>query len=297
MTNKITIGNAKSTKAIMNRFGLHAKKGYGQNFLTDPSILQRIVEAANINRNDNVIEIGPGLGALTQQLATKAGSVLAIEIDQDLIPVLDNLFHEESRVKIMQGDVMKLDLGKLITDQFDDPNRPVKVVANLPYYITTPILMKLLNASVTWDCICVMMQKEVAERVTAHPDTKEYGALTLAVTARMDAKIAFGVSKRYFMPSPKVDSAIVLLTPRTVPISPQPADMDKMFTVIRGCFAHRRKNLRNNLRALIGKDSVKIDAAAKAIEPLGINLQQRPGELSLSQYSAMTNNLIQAKLI
>lgn len=297
MTNKMTIGNAKSTKAIMNHFGLHAKKGYGQNFLTDPSILQNIVEAAHISRNDNVIEIGPGLGALTQQLATKAGAVLAVEIDQDLIPVLNDLFEEESRVKIIHGDVMKLDLHQLIGDEFENSDRPVKVVANLPYYITTPILMKLLNSQVQWDCICVMMQKEVADRVTAHPDTKEYGALTLAVTARMDAKIAFGVSKRYFMPSPKVDSAIVVLTPRQTPISPSPLDMGKMFTVIRGCFAHRRKNLRNNLRSIIGKDSAKLTAAAKAIEPLGISLQQRPGELSLSQYSAITNNLINAKLI
>lgn len=297
MTRNLTIGDAKSTRSIMRQHGLHAKKGLGQNFLTSPSILEKIVSAAEIKATDNVIEIGPGLGALTQQLAGSAGEVLAIEIDDDLIPVLNELFAEDSHVTIVHGDVMKLDLQELINSHFSDPNRPVKVVANLPYYITTPILMMLLKSRIKWAAICVMMQKEVADRVVARADTKDYGALTLAVQARMDAKIAFDVSKRYFLPSPKVDSAIVVLTPRKVPLSPAPADVDKMFAVIRSCFSHRRKNLRNNLRGIVGKDAVKMAQAAAAIEPLGITLQQRPGELTLSQYAALTNCLINVHLI
>lgn len=297
MTKAVTIGNNKNTRSLLKQFGLHAKKGYGQNFLTDVNILHRIVTAAHISRSDNVIEIGPGLGALTQQLAASAGEVVAIEIDTDLMPVLNELFRNSANVHLVYGDVMKLDLAALIDAKFTDPSRPVKVVANLPYYITTPILLKLLKSKVNWTAICVMMQKEVAQRVVASPDTKEYGSLTLAVQARMDAQIAFEVSKKYFLPSPKVDSAIVVLTPRKQPIDPTPIDEDKMFTIIRGCFAHRRKNLRNNLRGILGKDRPKIQEAGSAIAPLGISLQQRPGELSLSQYAALTNQLITAKLI
>lgn len=297
MTKQVTIGNNHNTRSLLKQYGLHAKKGYGQNFLTDVNILHQIVVAARISSNDNVIEIGPGLGALTQQLAASAGEVLAIEIDADLMPVLHELFRQSTNVHLLQGDVMKLDLATTIADQFDDPTRPVKVVANLPYYITTPILMKLLKCGVTWSTICVMMQKEVAERVVARPDTKEYGSLTLAVQSQMDAEIAFAVSKKYFLPSPKVDSAIVVLTPRKQPIDPQPLDFDKLTTVIRGCFAHRRKNLRNNLRGLIGKDQSKLQQAADLLSPLGISLQQRPAELSLSQYAALTNKLITAQLI
>lgn len=297
MSGRAVIGNSKSTREILHSHGLHAKKGLGQNFLTSQAILKKIVKAADISAKDNVIEIGPGLGALTQLLGSAAGSVLAIEIDDDLIPVLNELFDDNNKVKIIHDDVMKCDLKQLINDHFDHPDRPIKVVANLPYYITTPILMKLLKAGVKWSAICVMMQKEVADRVVAKPNTKNYGALTLAVAASMDAHIAFDVSRRYFMPAPKVDSAIVVLTPRKNAISPEPEDIDKMFTVIRGCFSHRRKNLRNNLRSIVGKDKEKMAVANKAINSLGITLQQRPGELSLSQYAAITNKLIHEKSI
>ncbi|MRI08062.1 16S rRNA (adenine(1518)-N(6)/adenine(1519)-N(6))-dimethyltransferase RsmA [Limosilactobacillus reuteri] len=297
MSNSPEIGSRTRTRAIMEKYGIHTKKSFGQNFLTDLNVLKNIVEAADITDNDNVIEIGPGIGALTEQLAQAAGEVLALEIDQDLIPVLKEVLSPYDNVKVINQDVLQANLPELIKKEFKDPSRPIKVVANLPYYITSPILMNLLASPVEWATICVMMQKEVAQRLTAKPGTKQYGALTLAIEYQMQAKIAFDVSRKVFVPSPNVDSAIVVLTPRTNPLPVQPFDKQKLFGFIRGCFAHRRKSLWNNLQSVIGKDPAVKEKMTAVLNQLDISPQIRPEKLTLEQFIELANALHQQNLL
>ncbi|MGM9982594.1 MAG: 16S rRNA (adenine(1518)-N(6)/adenine(1519)-N(6))-dimethyltransferase RsmA [Limosilactobacillus sp.] len=297
MSQSPEIGSRTRTRAIMEKYGIHTKKSFGQNFLTDLNVLNNIVTAANITKDDNVIEIGPGIGALTEQLAQAAGEVLALEIDADLIPVLDEVLAPYDNVTVLNQDVLEANLPALIQEQFTDPTKPVKVVANLPYYITSPILMNLLASPVDWAAICVMMQKEVAQRLTAAPGTKQYGALTLAIEYQMDAKIAFDVSRRVFVPSPNVDSAIVVLTSRKQQLAVQPFDKQKLFGFIRGCFAHRRKSLWNNLQGVIGKQPATKDKMAAVLDELGISPQIRPERLTLDQFIALANALHAAELL
>ena len=259
MSQSPEIGSRTRTRAIMEKYGIRTKKSFGQNFLTDLNVLNNIVTAADITKDDNVIEIGPGIGALTEQLAQAAGEVLALEIDSDLIPVLNEVLAPYDNVTVLNQDVLEANLPALIQEQFTDPSKPVKVVANLPYYITSPILMNLLASPVDWAAICVMMQKEVAQRLTAAPGTKQYGALTLAIEYQMDAKIAFDVSRRVFVPAPNVDSAIIVLTPRK-----QPATKDKM---------------------------------AAILDRLGISPQIRPERLTLDQFITLANALHAADLL
>ncbi|MBB1123254.1 16S rRNA (adenine(1518)-N(6)/adenine(1519)-N(6))-dimethyltransferase RsmA [Limosilactobacillus albertensis] len=297
MSNSPEIGSRTRTRAIMEKYGVRTKKSFGQNFLTDLNVLKNIVEAADITSNDNVIEIGPGIGALTEQLAQSAGEVLALEIDQDLIPVLKEVLSPYDNVKVINQDVLQANLPELIKQEFKDPTRPIKVVANLPYYITSPILMNLLASPVNWATICVMMQKEVAQRLTAKPGTKQYGALTLAIEYQMQAKIAFDVSRKVFVPSPNVDSAIVVLTPRTDPLPVQPFDKQKLFGFIRGCFAHRRKSLWNNLQSVIGKEPVVKEKMLGVLNNLEISPQIRPEKLTLEQFVFLANALHQQDLL
>ena len=297
MSNSPEIGSRTRTRAIMEKYGIHTKKSFGQNFLTDLNVLKNIVEAADITDNDNVIEIGPGIGALTEQVALAAGEVLALEIDQDLIPVLKEVLSPYDNVKVINQDVLQANLPELIKKEFKDPSRPIKVVANLPYYITSPILMNLLASPVEWATICVMMQKEVAQRLTAKPGTKQYGALTLAIEYQMQAKIAFDVSRKVFVPAPNVDSAIVVLTPRTNPLPVQPFDKQKLFGFIRGCFAHRRKSLWNNLQSVIGKDPVVKEKMTAVLTQLDISPQIRPEKLTLEQFIELANALHQQNLL
>lgn len=297
MSNSPEIGSRTRTRAIMEKYGIRTKKSFGQNFLTDLNVLKNIVEAADITANDNVIEIGPGIGALTEQLAQAAGEVLALEIDQDLIPVLKEVLSPYDNVKVINQDVLQANLPELIKKEFKYPSRPIKVVANLPYYITSPILMNLLASPVEWATICVMMQKEVAQRLTAKPGTKQYGALTLAIEYQMQAKIAFDVSRKVFVPAPNVDSAIVVLTPRTNPLPVQPFDKQKLFGFIRGCFAHRRKSLWNNLQSVIGKDPVVKEKMTAVLTQLDISPQIRPEKLTLEQFIELANALHQQNLL
>lgn len=297
MSNTPEIGSRTRTRAIMEKYGIHTKKGFGQNFLTDLNVLKNIVSAAEITRDDNVIEIGPGIGALTEQLAQAAGEVLALEIDQDLIPVLAEVLASYDNVTVLNQDVLQANLPELIKQQFTDPSRPIKVVANLPYYITSPILMNLLAAPVDWAAICVMMQKEVAQRLTAQPGTKQYGALTLAIEYQMTAEIAFNVSRRVFVPAPNVDSAIVVLKPRTTPLPVQPFNKQKLFGFIRGCFAHRRKSLWNNLQATIGKQPAVKEKMQAILTALAISPQTRPERLTLEQFIELANALHAAQLL
>lgn len=296
MTNT-DIGNTQRTREIIKKYGIHAKKGFGQNFLTDHHILVNIVEAAQIDSNDNVIEIGPGLGALTEQLAKRAGQVVALEIDQDLIPVLDDVLAPYHNVKVVNQDILKANLTELIHQYFDNPQAPIKVVANLPYYITSPILMHLLNSSIDWSAICVMMQREVADRLTAKVGTKQYGSLTLAIEYSMVAKLAFGVSRHSFVPAPNVDSAIVVLTPRTKALTTKPFDKSKLLGFIKACFAHRRKNLWNNLKPLVGKDKDKQAEVKKILNDLQIPATDRPETLTLDQFIVLANHLHQQSII
>lgn len=297
MSNSPEIGSRTRTRAIMEKYGIRTKKSFGQNFLTDLNVLKNIVEAADITANDNVIEIGPGIGALTEQLAQAAGEVLALEIDQDLIPVLKEVLSPYDNVKVINQDVLQANLPELIKKEFKDPSRPIKVVANLPYYITSPILMNLLASPVEWATICVMMQKEVAQRLTAKPGTKQYGALTLAIEYQMQAKIAFDVSRKVFVPAPNVDSAIVVLTPRQNPLPVQPFDKQKLFGFIRGCFAHRRKSLWNNLQSVIGKDPAVKEKMTAILTQLDISPQIRPEKLTLEQFIELANALHQQDLL
>ena len=297
MSNTPEIGSRTRTRAIMEKYGIHTKKGFGQNFLTDLNVLKNIVSAAEITRDDNVIEIGPGIGALTEQLAQAAGEVLALEIDQELIHVLAEVLAPYDNVTVLNQDVLQANLPELIKQQFTDPSRPIKVVANLPYYITSPILMNLLAAPVDWAAICVMMQKEVAQRLTAQPGTKQYGALTLAIEYQMTAEIAFNVSRRVFVPAPNVDSAIVVLRPRTTPLPVQPFNKQKLFGFIRGCFAHRRKSLWNNLQATVGKQPAVKEKMQAILTTLAISPQTRPERLTLEQFIELANALHAAQLL
>lgn len=294
---KAEIGNGQRTREIIQKYGVHAKKGFGQNFLTDMNVLTGIVDAAEITKEDNVIEIGPGLGALTEQLAKAAGEVVALEIDEDLLPILADVLSSYNNVKVLKQDVLKANLPELIQTEFKDPKRPIKVVANLPYYITSPILMGLLNSSVEWAAICVMMQKEVAERLTAKVGTKQYGALTLAIEYSMTAQLAFGVSRHSFIPAPNVDSAIVVLRPRTAPLAVQPFDRQKLFSFIKACFAHRRKNLWNNLKPIIGRDTQRQETTKHILADLGIASTDRPETLTLPQFIQLANALHEHEII
>ena len=297
MSNTPEIGSRTRTRAIMEKYGIHTKKAFGQNFLTDLNVLKNIVSAAEITRDDNVIEIGPGIGALTEQLAQAAGEVLALEIDQDLIPVLAEVLAPYDSVTVLNQDVLQANLPELIKQQFTDPSRPIKVVANLPYSITSPILMNLLAAPVDWAAICVMMQKEVAQRLTAQPGTKQYGALTLAIEYQMTAEIAFNVSRRVFVPAPNVDSAIVVLKPRTTPLPVQPFNKQKLFGFIRGCFAHRRKSLWTNLQATVGKQPAVKETMQAIFTAMQISHQTRPERLTLEQFIELANALHAAQLL
>lgn len=294
---KAEIGNSRRTREIIQKYGVRAKKGFGQNFLTDLNVLTGIVDAAQITKEDNVIEIGPGLGALTEQLAKAAGEVVALEIDADLLPVLADVLAPYDNVKVLNQDVLKANLPELIQTEFADPTRSVKVVANLPYYITSPILMGLLNSSVKWAAICVMMQKEVADRLTAKVGTKQYGSLTLAIEYSMTAELAFGVSRHSFVPAPNVDSAIVVLRPRTTPLAVQPFDRQKLFGFIKACFAHRRKNLWNNLKPIVGKDAEQQAATKQILADLAIASTDRPETLTLEQFIELANALHQQSII
>lgn len=297
MNQKPEIGNPIRTKAILERYGLRAKKSLGQNFLTDTNVLNNIVSAAEITKADNVIEIGPGIGALTEKLAQAAGEVVALEIDEDLLDVLYEVLFDYDNVKVINKDVLKTDVKTLINEEFSDPSRPIKVVANLPYYITTPILIQLLSVDVKWASIVVMMQKEVAQRLAAEPGTKAYGTLSLAIQYKMDVRLAFEVPRTVFVPAPNVDSAIVELTPRHEALAVLPDDEKGLFRLIKGCFSHRRKTLANNLQGVVGKGADKKAQTQAVLAELSIAPSVRPETLSLDQFILLANRLRDAELI
>lgn len=281
------------TQAIMNQFGINTKKSLGQNFLTDINILKNIVAAGDVKDTDNVVEIGPGIGALTEQLARAAKQVVAFEIDDRLIPVLDHTMAPYDNVTIVHNDILKVDLEKEFAKQFADTTAPLKLVANLPYYITTPILMQVLQSGIHFDNIVVMMQKEVADRLSAEPGTKDYGSLTLAVQYRMNAKLAFTVSRTAFVPNPNVDSAIISLTPRE-PLAVQPRDEKQLFELFKIGFVMRRKTLWNNLTTAFGKGEAMQAKLTAALEAIDLDPRTRAEKLSLELFIELHNALYDA---
>jgi len=295
MSKEIDIANPARTQAIMNSYGLRVKKSLGQNFLTDQNVLHNIVFTADISQNDNVIEIGPGIGALTEYLARAAHQVLAFEIDDRLLPILDEALADYEIVEIINQDILKTDLPAMIADHLDD-GHPLKLVANLPYYITTPILMSVLAGTVKFENIVVMMQKEVADRLAAEPGTKAYGALTIAVQYRMAAELAMIVPRTVFVPSPNVDSAIVKLT-ALPPRTHVPFDEAAFFKVVKAGFAHRRKNLWNNLQSLFGKEPETKNAIQMGLDAAGIDPRIRAERLSVDEFITLTDALHESKLL
>lgn len=281
------------TQAIMNQFGINTKKSLGQNFLTDINILKNIVAAGDVQKTDNVVEIGPGIGALTEQLARAAKQVMAFEIDDRLIPVLDHTMAPYDNVTIVHNDILKVDLEKEFAKQFEDVTAPLKLVANLPYYITTPILMQVLQSGIHFDNIVVMMQKEVADRLSAEPGTKDYGSLTLAVQYRMNAKLAFTVSRTAFVPNPNVDSAIISLTPRE-PLAIQPRDEKRLFELFKIGFVMRRKTLWNNLTTAFGKGEAMQAKLTAALAAIDLDPRTRAEKLSLERFVELHNALFDA---
>lgn len=291
MTDVPDIATPMRTQAIMNSFGINTKKSLGQNFLTDINILKNIVAAGDVQPTDNVIEIGPGIGALTEQLARAAKQVVAFEIDDRLIPVLEDTMAPYDNVTVVNQDILTVDLEQAIKEHFTDPGAPLKLVANLPYYITTPILMQVLQSDVKFANIVVMMQKEVASRLSAEVGTKDYGALTLAVQYRMNATLAFTVSRTAFVPNPNVDSAIISLTPRE-PLKVLPHNEKQLFNLFKIGFTMRRKTLWNNLITAFGKDDAMKAKLTAALADIDLDPRIRAEKLSLEKFIDLHNALV-----
>ncbi|GBG94359.1 dimethyladenosine transferase [Ligilactobacillus salitolerans] len=288
-SNKPEIGSVTRTKAIMETYGLTFKKSLGQNFLTDLNVLKNIVAAAQISADDDVLEIGPGIGALTEQLAKNAHQVLAVELDQRLLPVLKETLADYDNVQVIHGDILQVQLAEVLAEHFDGQH-PVKIVANLPYYITTPIVLHLLAEQASFSSITVMMQKEVAQRLTAQPGTKDYGSLTVGVTYATETEIAFTVPKTVFIPSPKVDSAIVVMKKRTE-LQQKPQNEKNFRKLIRGSFMHKRKSLWNNLLALYGKEPEIKTRLEQALETAEIAPGIRAERLSVADFIRLSDSL------
>ncbi|QHW32168.1 16S rRNA (adenine(1518)-N(6)/adenine(1519)-N(6))-dimethyltransferase RsmA [Paenibacillus rhizovicinus] len=288
----VDISSPKRTKDIIAKYGFTFKKSLGQNFLIDQNILRKIVGAAELDETKGALEIGPGIGALTQQLASEAGRVTAIEIDNRLIPILRDVLSDTPNVHVEHGDVLKLDLRELMEKQFAGLTG-VSVVANLPYYVTTPILMKLLEEKLPLENIVVMIQKEVAQRMAAKPGGKEYGSLSVAVQYYCEPELVCIVPHTVFIPQPNVDSAVIKLALRDKP-AVEVEDEAFFFRTVQACFAQRRKTIANNLTAYVGKANREL--LGPLLEGCGIDPSRRGETLSLAEFAALAHALRQAGL-
>ena len=288
------IADKSVTRAILERHGFTFKKSFGQNFLTDTNILQKIVDTAEIDRQVNVIEIGPGIGALTEFLAENAAEVMAFEIDDRLIPILADTLSHFDNVQVVNADILTVNLQEQIA-KFKNPDLPIKVVANLPYYITTPILMHLIESKIPFAEFVVMMQKEVADRISAEANTKAYGSLSIADQYYMTAKVAFIVPRTVFVPAPNVDSAILKMVRRESP-AVAVSDEDFFFRVSKACFVHRRKTLWNNLINHFGKTDEIKDKLTQALEKAELTPNLRGETLTLADFARLTDALREAGL-
>ncbi len=288
---KPTLGNPQNTIEILQKYQFSFQKKFGQNFLIDAHVLDKIIRAADIGKDDMVLEIGPGIGTMTQYLAEAAGKVIAVEIDRNLIPILQDTLDGYENVRLINEDVLKLDLRKLV--QEENEGKPVEVVANLPYYITTPIIMGLFEGSVPVSSITVMVQKEVAERMKSGPGNKDYGALSLAVQYYADTYLVANVPPNCFMPRPKVGSAVIRLTRHERP-PVETVDEKLMFDIIRAAFNQRRKTLANGLNNSDKLDFPK-ETIVNTIERLGKGAGVRGEMLTLKEFADLSNYLAETR--
>jgi 16S rRNA (adenine1518-N6/adenine1519-N6)-dimethyltransferase len=277
------------TKAILEKYGFSFKKSLGQNFLIDTNILNRIVDHAGLTKESGAIEIGPGIGALTEQLAKNCQKVVAFEIDQRLIPILKDTLSPYPHVKVIHEDVLKADVLSVMEHEFKEMD-DVMVVANLPYYVTTPIIMKLLEDQLPIRGIVCMLQKEVADRISAKPGTKEYGSLSIAVQYYTMAEIVMIVPKTVFVPQPNVDSAVIRLTRRLTPIV-EVKDEAFFFQVTRASFAQRRKTLLNNLQSGLRNGKEKKELILSILEKVQIEPSRRGETLSIEEFARLSDAL------
>lgn len=279
------LGIPSNTIEILQKYGFRFQKKFGQNFLIDTRVLDRIISAAEITKDDLVLEIGPGIGTMTQYLCETAREVVAVEIDKNLIPILEETLSAYDNVTVLNEDILKVDLNKLVQEK--NNGRPVKVVANLPYYITTPIIMGLFENHVPMHSITIMVQKEVADRMQEGPGSKDYGALSLAVQYYAEPKIICNVPPNCFMPRPGVGSAVIRLTRHEVcPV--QVADEKFMFDLIRASFNQRRKTLVNGLTNAAGLQVSK-EAVLAALEQMGLDPAVRGEKLTLAEFAELSN--------
>ncbi len=279
------LGNPKNTIAVLQKYNFHFAKKFGQNFLIDTHVLDKIVRAAEITKEDYVIEIGPGIGTLTQYLCESAKKVFAVEIDDNLIPILQDTLSAYDNVAVIHNDILQVDINELVEKECG--GRPIKIVANLPYYITTPILMGLFEKHVPMESVTVMVQKEVAERMQAGPGGKDYGALSLAVQFYADPYIVANVPPNCFMPRPNVGSAVIRLTlHENQPVKVK--DESLMFDIIRASFNQRRKTLVNGLHNAGGFGCSKEELADK-LAKIGLSENVRGETLTLAQFAALAD--------
>ena len=283
------LSDPKKTIEVIQKYQFAFQKRFGQNFLIDAHVLEKIVSAAGITKDDCVLQIGPGIGTMTQYLAESAGQVIAVEIDTNLLPILADTLKDYSNVKVINQDILKVDINELVKEY--NNGRPIKVVANLPYYITTPIIMGLFESNVPIDNITVMVQKEVADRMQVGPGSKDYGALSLAVQYYASPYIVANVPPNCFIPRPNVGSAVIRLTRYQEP-PVQVKDPKLMFKLIRASFNQRRKTLQNGLNNS-PEISFSKEEITKAIESLGVSPSVRGEALSLEQFAQLANYFVQ----
>ena len=289
------LGTPTATAEVIQKYGFNFQKKYGQNFLIDANILDKIIDSAEITREDCVVEIGPGIGTMTQYLAENAREVIAVEIDKNLIPILEETLKGYENVSIVNEDILKVDLNRLVKER--NEGKPIKVVANLPYYITTPIIMGLFESRVPLSSITIMVQKEVADRMQVGPGTKDYGALSLAVQYYARPEIMLNVPPTCFMPRPNVGSAVIRLTRFEEP-PVKTDDERKMFSIIRAAFNQRRKTLVNALAnglSYADKDGMMIHVSRQevsmALDQMGLSQTIRGEALTLAQFARLSDLL------
>lgn len=286
-----TLGNPTGTIEVLKKYHFNFQKRYGQNFLIDSHILEKIIGSAEITKEDCVLEIGPGIGTMTQYLAESAREVIAVEIDKSLIPILEDTLSPYNNVTVINEDILKVDIRKLVEEK--NQGKPIKVVANLPYYITTPIIMGLFESHVPLKSITIMVQKEVADRMQVGPGTKDYGALSLAVQYYAKPKVITYVSPECFIPKPNVGSAVICLE-RYEESPVKVEDEGFLFRVIRAAFNQRRKTLANGLGNASDLDVTRAQAT-EALEALGFSLSIRGEALTLEEFAKLSNYLYAIK--
>ena len=284
------IATPNKTREILDKYGFSFKKSLGQNFLIDTNILRNIVQHSGVHSESGAIEIGPGIGALTEQLAKNCKKVVAFEIDQRLLPILKDTLSGYDNIQVIHEDILKADVAKVIKDEFTGQVKDLHIVANLPYYVTTPIIMKLLEEHLPLKSITVMLQKEVADRMAAAPGTKDYGSLSIAVQYYTKAEVAMIVPKTVFVPQPNVDSAVIHLSVREKP-AVEVEDEAFFFEITRASFAQRRKTILNNLVSQLPNGKARKDLILKGLEEAGIDPIRRGETLSLQEFADLSNAL------